>query len=171
MTADCSGWWLLKIEGLWKFLKVRQQWSLPHQQASFHKWFIRSIQSSFITFNPQLNFFQNWSQSSLTLPLPYQLRLHFSSVAQSCPPLCYPMDCSTPGFPVHHNSRSLIKLMSSRWAIQPSHPLPSPSPPAFNLSQHQGLFQGVSSSHQVARVLEFQLQHHFFQWIFRTDFL
>ena len=115
MTADCSGWWLLKIEGLWKFLKVRQQWSLPHQQTSFHKWFIRSIQSSFITFNPQLNFFQNWSQSSLTLPLPYQLRLHFSSVAQSCPPLCYPMDCSTPGFPVHHNSRSLIKLMSSRW--------------------------------------------------------
>ena len=56
-------------------------------------------------------------------------------------------------------------------AIQPSHPLSSPSPPTFNLSQHQGLFQGVSSSHQVAKVLEFQLQRQSFQWIFRTDFL
>ena len=56
-------------------------------------------------------------------------------------------------------------------AIQPSHPLFSPSPPAFNLSQHQGLFQWVSSSYQVAKGLEFQLQHQSFQWIFRTDFL
>ena len=56
-------------------------------------------------------------------------------------------------------------------AIQPSHPLSSPSPPAFSLSQHQGLFQWVSSSHQIAKVLEFQLQHQSFQWIFRTDFL
>ena len=56
-------------------------------------------------------------------------------------------------------------------AIQPPHPLLSPSPPAFNLSQHQGIFQWVSSSHQVAKVLEFQLQHQSFQWIFRTDFL
>ena len=56
-------------------------------------------------------------------------------------------------------------------AIQPSHPLSSPSPPAFNLTQHQGLFQWVRSSHQVAKVLEFQFQHQSFQWIFRTDFL
>ena len=56
-------------------------------------------------------------------------------------------------------------------AIQPSHPLSSPSPPAFNLSQHQGLFQWVSFSHQVAKVLEFQFQHQSFQWIFKTDFL
>ena len=56
-------------------------------------------------------------------------------------------------------------------AIQPSHPLSSPSPPALNLSQNQGLFQGVSSLHQVAKVLEFHLQHQSFQWIFRTDFL
>ena len=56
-------------------------------------------------------------------------------------------------------------------AIQPSHPLLSPSPPTFNLSQHQGLFKWVSSSHQVAKVLELQLQHQSFQWIFRTDFL
>ena len=59
----------------------------------------------------------------------------------------------------------------SRWCIQPSHPLSSPSPPAFSLSQHQGLFQWVSFLHQVAKRLEFQLQHHSFQWIFRTDFL
>ena len=68
------------------------------------------------------------------------------------------------------NSQSLLKLMSSD-ATQPSHPLLSPAPPAFNLSQHQGLFQWVGSSHQVAKVLEFQLQHRSFQWIFRTDFL
>ena len=85
----------------------------------------------------------------------------FSSVAQSCPTLCDPMDCSTPGFPVHHQ---LLELTQTHvhWvsdAIQPSHPLSSPSPPAFNLSQHQGLFKWVSSSHQVAKVLEFQLQH------------
>ena len=56
-------------------------------------------------------------------------------------------------------------------SIQPSHPLSSPSPPTFNLSQHQGLFLGVGSSHQVTKVLEFQLQHQSFQWIFRSDFL
>ena len=56
-------------------------------------------------------------------------------------------------------------------AIQPSHPLSSPFPPALNLSQYQDLFKGVSSLHQVAKVLEFQLQHQSFQWIFRTDFL
>ena len=60
---------------------------------------------------------------------------------------------------------------SRHWCIQPSHPLSSPSPPGFNLSQHQGLFQWVGSLHQVAKVLEFQLQHQAFQWIFRTDFL
>ena len=68
------------------------------------------------------------------------------------------------------NSWSLLKLMSIE-SIQPSHPLLSPFPPTFNLSQHQGLFKWVSSSHQVAKVLEFQLQHQSFQWIFRTDFL
>ena len=71
------------------------------------------------------------------------------------------------------NSRSPPKPMSieSVIAIQTSHPLSSPSPPALNLYQHQGLFKWVSSSHQVAKVLEFQLQHQSFQWTFRTDFL
>ena len=69
------------------------------------------------------------------------------------------MDCSTPGFPVHHQLLELTHTHPQRNSdvIQPSHPLSSPSPPAFNLSQHQGLFQWVSSSHQVAKVLEFQL--------------
>ena len=86
------------------------------------------------------------------------IQVQFSSVAQLCPTFCDPVDCSTPGLPVHHYSQSLLKLMSVD-TIQPSHPLSSPSPPAFNLSQHQGLFQWVSSSHQVAKVLEFQLIH------------
>ena len=93
----------------------------------------------------------------------------FSLVTQSRPNLCDPMDCSTPGFPVHHQ---LLELTQTHVhpvgdAIQPSHPLSSPSPPAFNLSQHQGLFQWVSSSHQSAKVLELQLLHQSFQWIVR----
>ena len=86
--------------------------------------------------------------------------------------LCNPMDCSTLGFPVHQLQE--LTQTHVHWvsdALQPSHPLLSPSPPAFNLFHHQGLFQWVSSSHQVAKVLAFQLQHQSFQWIFRTDFL
>ena len=96
-----------------------------------------------------------------------------SSVAQSCLTLCDPMDCSTPGLPVHHQLPEFTQTHVHRVgdAIQPSHPLSSPSPPAFNLSQHQGLFQWVSSSHQVAKVLEFQLQYQSFQWTPRTDLL
>ena len=99
--------------------------------------------------------------------------VQFSSVAQSCPALCDPMGCSTPGFPVHHQLPELIQTHVHRVsdAIQPSHPLSSPWPPALNVSQHQGLFQWVSSLHQVSKVLEFQLQHQSFQWLFRTDFL
>ena len=99
--------------------------------------------------------------------------LQFSSVAQSCPTLCDPMDCSTPGLSVLHQLLELTQTYV-HWvgdAIQPSHPLSSPSPPAFNLSQPRGLFQWVSSSHQVAKELELQPQHQSFQWIFRTDFL
>ena len=73
----------------------------------------------------------------------------FSSVAQLCPTLCDPMDCSMPGFPVHHQLPEFTYVHRVGDAIQPSHPL-SPSPPAFNLSQHQGLFKCVSFSHQVA---------------------
>ena len=85
----------------------------------------------------------------------------FSSVTQSCLILCDPMDCSMPGLPVHHQLPEFIQT-HVHWvvdAIQTSHSLLYPSPLAFNLSQHQGLFQWLSSSHQVAKVLEFQLQH------------
>ena len=101
------------------------------------------------------------------------LSVQFSSVAQSCLTLCAPIDCSMSGLPVRHQHSELAKTHVYRVgdAIQPSHPLSSPSPPAFNFAQHQGLFQWVSSSRQVAKVLEFQLQHQSFQWIFRVDLL
>ena len=88
-----------------------------------------------------------------------QTLLQFSSVAQSCPTLCDPMNHSTSGFPVHHQlpEFTLTHIHRVRDAIQPSHPLLSPSPPAPNPSQHQSLFQWVNSSHEVAKVLKFQL--------------
>ena len=101
------------------------------------------------------------------------LSVRFSLVSQLCLTLCDPMDCRVPGFPVHHQLPELTQTQV-HWvgdAIQPPHPLSSPSPPTFNLSQHQDLFQWVSSLHQVAKVLEFQLQHQSFQWIFRTYLL
>ena len=99
--------------------------------------------------------------------------VQFSSVTQSCLTLCDPMDCSTPGLSVHRQLPEFTQTHVHRVgdAIQPSHPLLSPSPPAFNLSQHQSLSKWVSSLHQVTKVLDFQLQHQSFQWIFRTDFL
>ena len=102
--------------------------------------------------------------------------LHFYLVQFShsvMPDFCDPMNLSTTGFPVHHQ---LLELTQTHvhWvgdAIQLSHPLSSPSPPIFNISQHQGIFKWISFLHQVTKVLEFQLQHQSFQWIFRTDFL
>ena len=85
--------------------------------------------------------------------------VQFSSVTQSCPTLCDPVNRSTPGLPVHHQLPEFTQT-HVHWvhdAIQPSHPLSSPFPPAPNPSQHQSLFQWVNSSHEVAKVLEFQL--------------
>ena len=104
--------------------------------------------------------------------------VQFSSVAQSCLTLCNPMNHSTPGLPVHHQLPEFTQT-HVHWvgdAIQPSYPLSSPSPPVPSPSQHQGLFQWVNSSHEVAKVLEFQLQHQSFQWTpnmisFRMDWL
>ena len=86
---------------------------------------------------------------------------------------CDPMNRSMPGLPVHHQLPEFTQthVHPVGDAIQPSHPLSSPSPPAPNPSQHQGIFQWVNSSHEVAKVLEFQLQHQFFQWTPRTDIL
>ena len=96
----------------------------------------------------------------------------FSSVTQSCPTLCDPVNRGRPGLPVHHQLPEFTQT-HVHWvgdATQPSHPLLSP-PPAPNPSQHQGLFQWVNSSHEVAKVLEFQLQHQSFQWTPGTDLL
>ena len=112
--------------------------------------------------------------------------VQFSSVTLSCLTLLDPMNHSAPGLPVYHQLPEFTQT-HLHWvgdAIQPSHPLSSPSPPAFNLSQHQGLFQWVSSLHlyfavkfsamsqffTLAKVLELQLLHQSFQWIFSTDF-
>ena len=108
------------------------------------------------------------SQAILRIYVP-----QFSSVAQSCPTLCDPMNRSMPGLPVHHQLLEFTQTYVHQVgdAIQPSHPLSFPSPPAPNPSQHQSLFQWVNSLHQVAKVLEFQLQHQSFQWTPRADLL
>ena len=99
--------------------------------------------------------------------------VQFSSVTQSCLTLCEPMNHSTPGLPVHHHLPEFTQTHVHRVsdAIQPSHPLSSPSSPAPNPSQHQSLFQWVNSLHELAKVLEFQLQHHYFQRNPRADLL
>ena len=113
------------------------------------------------------------SRPSLGGPWKHILTLQFSSVSQSCPTHYDPMICSTPGFSVDHQLLELAQTHVHRVSdpIQPSHALSSPSSPAFNLSHHQGLFKWVSSLHQVARVLELQLQHQSSQWIFKIYFL
>ena len=99
--------------------------------------------------------------------------VQFSSVTQLHPTLCDPMNHSRSGLPVHHQlpeiTQTHVHQVSD--AIQPSHPLSSPSPPAPNPSKHQGLFKWVSSSHEVAKVLEFQLQHHSPKRVPRADLL
>ena len=121
---------------------------------------------------PGMQNFQLFSQSfcsSSLLIRSDQIR----SVTQSCPTLCDPMNRSTPGLPVHHQLPEFTETHVHRVndAIQPSHPLSSPSPPAPNPSQHQSLFQWVNSLHEVAKVLEFEPQHQSFQWTPRIGLL
>ena len=96
-----------------------------------------------------------------------------NSVILSSPTLCHPMNHSMTGLPVHHQLPGFTQTHAHRVgdAIQPSHPLSSPSPPAHNPSQHQGLFQQVNSLHEVAKVWNFQLQHQSLELTPRTDFL
>ena len=126
------------------------------------QFFVQRLKSSSLILCNLISSFSNGSEKDLE---------DFSLVTQSCPTLCNPMNHSTPGLPLYHQVPAFTQT-HVHWvgdAIQPFHPLSSPSPPALNLSQHQGLFKWVSSSHQVAKVLEFQLQHQSFQWIPRTD--
>ena len=117
--------------------------------------------------------FDKWSNPYPNQNVEHISSVQFSSVTQSCPTLCDPMNRSTPGLPIHHQlpefNQTHIHRVSD--AIQPSHPLSSPSPPAPNPSQHQSLFQRVNSLHEVAKVLEFQLQYHSFQRNPRADLL
>ena len=114
-----------------------------------------------------------WQTTPVILPQEPHEQYQYSSVAQSCPTLCNLMDCSTPTFLVPHHLLEFaqVHVHCIGDAIQPSHSLLPSSPSALNLSQDQGLFQWVGSSHQVAKVLELQLQHQSFQRIFRIDFL
>ena len=130
---------------------------------------------------PTFNLYQcqslfQWELKGIVMCIPWgrtRTLTQFSSATQSFLTLCHPMDCSAPGLPVQNQFPEFIQthvhLVDD--AIQPPHTVPSPPPPAFNFTQHQGFFIWVSSLHQVAKVLEFQFQHQFFQWIFRTDFL
>ena len=115
----------------------------------------------------------NWMAWIQQASIKYTYMIQFSWVTQSRPTLCDPMNPSMPGLPVHHQLPEFTQTHVHRVgdAIQLSHPLSSPSPLAPNLSQHQDLFKWVSSSHQVAKVLEFQFQHQSFQWTLRTDLL
>ena len=99
------------------------------------------------------------SYSCLRVSSPVTCPVQFSSVTQSCPTLCDPMNRSMPGLPVHHQLPAFTQIHVHRVsdAIQPSHPQSSSSPPAPNLSQHQSIFQWVNSLHEVSKVLEFQL--------------
>ena len=136
---------------------------LPQQWCHLHIWcyWYFSWQSWFqLVLHPARHF--TWCtmhRSEISRVTIYSLDVQFSSVAQSCPTLCDPMNHSTPGFPVHHQLLEFTQTHVHRVgdAIQPSHLLSSPSPPAPNPSQNQGVFQWVNSSHEVAKVLEFQL--------------
>ena len=171
MTSPSQWTWVLVNSGSWWWTGRPGVLQSMGSQRDGHDWETEVYWTAAIQFCLGFFFFNASIFDSLKY---YHLSLvQLSSVAQSCPTLRDPMDCSTPGLPVHRQLPEFTKT-HVHWVsdtIQPSHPLSSPFPPAFNLSQHQGLFQWVSSSHQVAKVLEFQLQHQSFQWIFRTDFL
>ena len=150
---------------------VQQKWKCGKGPKSkiwiWHKWIHRGNKNMGVLTLPPFKKLKIGSQQH------HSLSVQFSSVTQSCLTFCNPMNRSTPGFPAHHQLLELTQTHVHQVgdAIQPSHPLSSPSPPTFYLSQHQVLFQWLSSLYKVAKVLEFQLQHQSYQWIFRTHFL
>ena len=157
LRSQCLGVW-------WPYGKHVQRKSCLAFRIFFFNWRIIDIPCFWCT--------AKWL-SYMCVCVYIHISVQFSLVAQSCPTLCNPMNRSTPGLPVHHQLPEFTQTHVHRVddAIQPSRPLSSPSPLTPNPSQHQGLFQWVISSHQVAKVLEFQLQHQSFQWTPRTDLL
>ena len=155
---DCSTTGFLVLHYPLEFAQTRplSQWCHPPFLSSVTPFFSCLQSSSASGYLPKSWLFPSGSQS---IGASTSASVNFSSVLQSCPILCDPMDCSTPGFPVLHHLPELVQTYT-RWvshAIQISHPLSSLSPPALNLSQHKGIFKWVSSSHHVGKVLEFQL--------------
>ena len=160
---------ILSFKNLFQFVPSKELlYLVPISSCSFHSLFLSTLDF----FPSPLGLLASAPFKCLSL-CPECYSVQFSSLTRSCPTLCDPMDCSMPGLPVHHQLLEFTQTHVHRIcdAIQPSHPLLSPSSPSLNLSQDQGIFKWVSSLHQVAKVLEFQLQHQSFQWIFRTDFL
>ena len=147
------------------FLPSLTQWQAPKVGTYMpnRKWLLKGSNQPHGTHINNLNLYSG--EYKLVAYRQNFASVQFTSVAQSCLTLCKPMNHSMSGLPVHHQlpESTQTHVLCVGDAIQPSHPLSSPSPPAVNLSQHQGLFQLVSSSHQVAKVLEFQLQHQSFQ--------
>ena len=156
-----------------KYLLLNKDFFFPWCHKVFFKFYFRIAFQQFLLYTTKEQHMP--SLTGITM-----LKVHhlssistccLCSAAKSCPTLRDPpMDCSTPDFPVHHQ---LLELAQTHVhgvgdAIQPSHPLSPSSPPAFSLSQHQGLFQWVGCSHQVTKLLELQLQS--FQWVFWVDF-
>ena len=134
------------------FIEAIFAWNVPSYCIIMHRGWYFSREPHVIPWgDPDLS---SWRQI-------IDMEVQFSSITQLCPTLCDPMDCRTPGLPVHHQllEPAQTHVHWVRDAIQPFHPLSSPSPSTFNLSQHQSLFQWVNSSNQVSKVLEFQLQH------------
>ena len=162
LLMNIHDWFLLGLTGLWL--------TLSRCQETRDIWIyikVRFLHLFLLSLDRKTNCYLNYWEKPIE-----QASVQFSSVTHLCPTLCDPMNHSTPGLPVHHQLLEFTQIHVHRGgdAIQPSHPLLSPSPPAPNPSQHEGLSQWVNSSHEVARVLEFQLQHQSFQWTPRTSF-
>ena len=184
--AESTTWRWISNETLWKHVRLshrRLLWSHCHtlrqsewvpmmkeDWASYLSWSFIFISHQFRDFKKSQTFCA--SRTYLCLYTLWKVVVHLLT---SCATLCDPIDYSTPAFPVLHQLLEFAQTCA-HWvgnAIQLSHPLSPSSPPVLNLSQYQGLFQWVTSFHQVIKVLEFQLQlqHQSFQWIFRIDFL
>ena len=183
--SDAKSWLIRKDSDAGKNWRQEVKGTTEDEVVRWHHWMDMSLSK----FQEMVNYREAWcaavhriskSQTWLsgwTTGCVYALvqfsSVQFNSVAQSCPSLCNPMNRSTLVLPVHHQLPEFTQTHVHRVgdAIQPSHPLSSSSPPVPNPSQHQSLFQWVNSSHEVAKVLEFQLQRQSFQWTPRTDLL